>query len=274
MRSRLTVGAILLIGLSTSPLLHSTTAGVENPTSPPPSPPAAHCQKKSDGKSVKTSKDDLDEYSNTATIADPIEPLNRVTFWINHQLYRYVLKPISKSYDAVIPKPIRTGVYNVFENLEFPIRFVNDTLQFQFKRAGLETEKFVVNSTVGVGGLVRVSDHIPALAEVPPSDTAQTFANWGVGHGIYIVLPALGPRSLRDTVGLVGDYALYPVTWVTLGVLGGLSGASTYAVSTPDTVRSVHNKLNTYDTVTRNTIDRYLAVRTAYIQNRLKKNAQ
>jgi len=238
------------------------------------SAPTAHRHVKSDGKSVKSPQDDFGEYSDVATISDPLEPLNRVTFWVNHQLYRYILKPVSKTYDTVLPKPVRTGVYNVFDNLEFPIRFVNDTLQLKFKRAGLETEKFLVNSVAGVGGIMRVSDRIPSLNDVPAADTGQTFAKWGIDQGIYIVLPAIGPRSLRDTFGLVGDYALYPVTWITFGAFGGLSGASTFAVSSPDTARTLHGKMSTYDSLTRDTLDRYLAVRTAYIQNRKKRNAQ
>lgn len=261
---------VLLAGLITPQLANCATAEKQD-KSPAPT---AHRHVTSDGKSVKSSQDDLAEYNDVATIADPLEPLNRVTFWVNHQLYRYVLKPVSKTYDTVLPKPVRTGVYNVFDNLEFPIRFVNDTLQLKFKRAGLETEKFLVNSVAGVGGIMRVSDRIPSLNDVPSADTGQTFAKWGIDQGIYIVLPAIGPRSLRDTVGLVGDYALYPVTWITFGAFGGLSGASTFAVSSPDTARTLHGKMSTYDTLTRDTLDRYLAVRTAYIQNRKKRNAQ
>lgn len=261
---------VLLAGLLTPPFANCTSADKVDPSVTP----AKHRPVKSDGKSVKPSQDDLGEYTNVPTIADPLEPLNRGTFWLNHQLYRYILKPVSRTYDTVLPKLVRTGIYNVFDNLEFPIRFVNDTLQFKFKRAGLETEKFVVNSVAGIGGIMRVSDRIPALTDVPSADTGQTFAKWGIDQGIYIVIPAVGPRSLRDTVGLVGDYALYPVTWITFGAFGGLSGASTFAVSSPDTARTLHGKMSTYDSLTHDALDRYLAVRTAYIQNRLKKNAQ
>ena len=223
---------------------------------------------KQTGAAPDASDDDLDGYNHLASIADPLEPLNRGTFWLNHQLYRYVARPVSKTYDAVLPEPVRTGVFNVFDNLEFPVRFVNDVLQFKLKRAGQETGKFLVNSVAGVGGIIRMSDRLPALTAVPAADTGQTFAKWGIGQGIYIVLPAIGPKSLRDTVGLVGDYALYPVTWITFGVVGGLGGPMTYAVSSPDTARSLHGKLSTYDAVTQDTLDRYLAVRSAYIQNR------
>jgi len=225
---------------------------------------------KHDGKSVKTADDDLDEYANTATIADPLEPVNRVTFWVNDKIYTFLLRPISKTYEKVLPTRVRNGVYNVFDNLEFPVRFVNDSLQFKFNRAGQETEKFLINSTAGVGGFIKLSDRFPSLAGVPAAETGQTFAKWGIPHGPYIIIPVLGPRSLRDTVGLAGDYALYPVTWVSIYFS---SYSWTLAFSTPDTVRNTHEKLGTYDAITRNTLDPYLAVRSAYAQSR-KQAAQ
>ena len=227
-----------------------------------------------DGKSVKTGVDESDDYSQGVTISDPLEPLNRGTFWVNHQFYRYILHPLSSAYDTVLPKPVRTGVFNVFDNVQFPVRFVNDSLQLNYKRAGQETGKFVVNTVAGVGGIMRVSDRIPSLANVPGADTGQTFAKWGIGHGIYIVLPILGPKSIRDTVGLAGDYALSPVTWISFGVIGGIGSVTALAISTPDSARTLHGKLETCDAITHNTLDRYLAVRTAYIQSRKQTEAQ
>lgn len=225
---------------------------------------------KNDGKSVKMADDDHDEYSNAATIADPIQPVNRCTFWVNHQLYRYILKPISKTYDAVLPSPVRRGVFNIFDNLEFPDRFVNDLLQWKLKRAGYESEKFVVNSVAGVGGIMKVSDHIPSLSELPRPDTAQTFAKWGIAHGCYVVLPVFGPKSVRDTVGFAGDIALSPLFWISLWFP---SAAWLPAVSTPDSLRTFHDKFGAYDAATQNTMDRYLAIRSAYVQNRKKVEA-
>ncbi len=217
-----------------------------------------------DGKSVKAAEGDLNEYSATS-VADPLEPLNRATFWINDGLYTIILRPITKGYEFVIPKPVRTGIHNVFENVRFPVRFVNDTLQGNFKRAGYETGKFVVNSIAGVGGIGRPSDHIPALADVPEGDTGQTFAKWGIGHGIYIVLPVLGPSSLRDTVGIAGDYVLNPVNWVSF-VYGGY--AWTIAIPSTNSLRVTHEQLGVYDSASKSSLDKYLAIRSAYIQHR------
>jgi hypothetical protein len=83
--------------------------------------------------------DDLDEYSQLASIPDPAEPLNRGTFWLNHQLYNYLLRPVSKAYEFILPSPARKAIHNVFDNVEYPVRVVNHALQLEFKRADLET---------------------------------------------------------------------------------------------------------------------------------------
>jgi len=210
--------------------------------------------------------DEFDEYSEVASIPDAIEPVNRCFFWVNDQLYCFVFRPVSKAY-RVLPKQARTAVSNVYENVEFPVRFVNDLLQLKFKNADLEFRKFLVNSVAGVGGIVRVSDRIPALANIPAADTGQTLAKWGVGHGCYIVLPVLGPSSARDTVGRAGDYALNPLTWISFG---GVSAGASIAITAPNAVNTMDARIDTYDTVTRNAIDPYQAVRSGYSQYRKK----
>lgn len=229
--------------------------------------PAAAGKPKGDEKAPSGSsspQDDLDEYAVEA-IPDPLEPMNRGTFWFNHQLYRYVLKPVSKGYETVVPKPVRTGLYNAFDNIEYPVRVVNHTLQGNLPRAGQETGKFAVNTVLGVGGIIKMSDKFPALADVPSADTGQTFARWGIPHGPYLVIPIIGPRSTRDTVGLCGDYALNPVTW--LGIFYGM-WAWTVPVSVADTVVILPDKMGQYDAATENAVDRYISVRTAYVQYR------
>jgi phospholipid-binding lipoprotein MlaA len=226
---------------------------------------------KNNGNSPVAAEDDLDEYKDTAKIADPLQPVNRGIFWVNDRIYHWILKPISKTYDTVLPKPVRTGIFNVFDNVEFPIRFVNNLLQGNFHRSGQEAQKFGINTTVGLAGILRVSDRFPSLVDVPRADTGQTFAKWGIGHGCYIVLPLFGPKSLRDTVGLAGDYALDPVSWL---FLINPHAAWTLAITTPDSARSLHDRLNTYDSITQNSLDPYLAARSAYVQNRKKVSSQ
>jgi phospholipid-binding lipoprotein MlaA len=235
--------------------------------------PAAAAAPAGDGKTTAADVDDLDEYS-AAGIADPIEPVNRAIFAFNHGLYLVLLRPIARGYEIVVPKPVRRGIHNAYDNVRFPVRFVNSLLQAKFPQAGRETGKFLVNSTAGIGGIMRVSDRIPALADVPAADTGQTFAKWGVDHGFYLVLPVLGPNSLRDTVGTAGDAALNPITWVGFLFGGGyLWGGPnwTSGVSAGNTLRGLPDQMDAYDSVTENSLEKYIAARTAYVQFREAK---
>lgn len=253
---------LLLLVMAHASLLTSCTSAPRKKTDPSLS--TAVRGNKVKAKPVKVENHDGEEYA-AASVADPLEPLNRATFWLNDGIYTIALRPISKGYEKVVPRPVRESLDNVFENAKFPVRFVNNALQGNFRRVLLETEKFLVNSVIGVGGIVRQSDHFPALAEVPPADTGQTFAKWGIRNGPYIVLPLLGPSTLRDTVGFAGDYFLNPVNWVTI-VYGGW----TWLIAVPSTngLRALPHQINTYDSVTKNALDRYLAARSSYIQYR------
>lgn len=210
-----------------------------------------------------------DEYATVPDIADPLEPLNRGTFWVNDKLYTLIFRPIAKGYELVLPKPVRKGIDNAFENAKYPVRVVNCTLQGKFKRAGQETGKFVVNTLGGVVGIFQPAEKIPALANLPEEDTAQTFAKWGIPNGPYLVLPLLGPSSVRDTVGLAGDYALNPVNWPYLYWFGSRSKHDWIIVPPlSNTLRSIPTQIDKYDTVTKDAVDPYLSARSSYSQNR------
>jgi len=207
-------------------------------------------------------------------VPDPIEPVNRGLFTFNHGLYYAVFRPVSKGYKFLIPRPVREGIGNVFANIRFPIRFVNDLLQARFGDAGLETGKFLLNTTAGLGGILRVSDKFPALADLPDADTGQTLARWGVPHGVYIVLPVLGPSSLRETVGIAGDTALNPVAWTGFFFGGGLfwgGPAWTSAVSGAHAMSALPDRVDAYDAATQSALDRYLSARSAWAQYREAK---
>lgn len=210
--------------------------------------------------------DELDDYGSAAQVSDPFEGLNRATFKFNDGLYTYLLRPVSKGYQFVTPDPMEQGLDNFFDNVKFPVRFVNCGLQGKFGRAGKEVQKFGVNTIAGFGGFIRQSDKIPSLASVPDEDTGQTLAKWGLGHGPYIIVPVLGPSSMRDGVGLAGDYALNPINWGFF--LKGSAKDWAWVPSTVNTVRSLPGQLATYDEARANSVDPYLAVRSIYIQNR------
>ena len=121
----------------------------------------------------------------------------------------------------------------------------------------------------GVVGIFRSAENIPALANVPDEDTAQTLGKWGIPHGPYLVLPLLGPSSVRDTVGLAGDYALNPVNWPYLYWFGNRSKHD-WVIVPPlsNTLRSIPGQLDNYDTITKDAVDPYISARSAYSQSR------
>lgn len=210
--------------------------------------------------------DELDDYGSGVEISDPLEGLNRATFIFNDGLYNVVFRPVSKGYEFVTPGPVRTGLGNFFDNVKFPIRFMNSGLQGKFGRAGKEVQKFGVNTVAGFGGFIRQSDKIPSLASVPREDTGQTLGVWGLGHGPYLVLPVLGPSSMRDGVGYAGDYVLNPTSWGFF--LKGSARDWAWIPGTVDTVQSLPDKLSYYDESRNNSVDPYISVRSIYIQNR------
>jgi len=259
---------IALVVLAIVPLLANCSSTGRKASAEPLAPAPAGKDAAQSG-SNKTSapaakSDDVDEYA-AAEISDPLQDLNRATFRFNDGLYTFLFRPISKGYEAVFPSLVRQGIDNAYDNVKFPVRFVNCLLQVRFERAGKETEKFVVNTTVGVGGLVRMSDRISSLLDVPPTDTGLTFADWGMGHGPYIVIPFLGPSSLRDGVGLIGDYALHPVNW---GVFWHGRHDWTMIPPSVNTLRALPGQLGKYDAATSEAVDPYISVRSAYMQYR------
>ena len=259
--------------LAASPLLTDCSSTAAKKTAVKPSAEAVSVAATTKGKVVEKAgpakEEEMDEYATTADISDPLEKLNRGTFWVNDQLYTFIFRPIAKGYTLILPRPVRKGIDNAFENVKYPIRVVNCTLQGKFKRAGQETGKFLVNTVGGVGGVFRPAESIPALANLPDEDTAQTFGKWGIPNGPYLVLPLLGPSSLRDTVGLAGDYALNPVNWPYFWWYGSRSKHD-WVIVPPlsNTLRATPAQMDRYDTITKDAVDPYLSARSAYSQNR------
>lgn len=250
------------------PLLSQCTSSARKGTATASTIPAAKVgtdtKKTKEAAGKAESKDDLDEYA-VVEIHDPLEKLNRGTFWLNDKLYLVIFRPISKGYEAITPKRLRKGIYNAFENVKFPVRLVNSLLQGKVKGAGLQTEKFLVDTVAGLGGMIRVSDKIESLANLPDEDTGKTFARWGMGHGAYLVLPFLGPSSLRDGVGLAGDYAMNPVNW---GYFWNGEHDWTQIPPYANTLRALPGQLGVYDDAKRDAIDPYISIRAAYVQFR------
>ncbi|MGA6994458.1 MAG: VacJ family lipoprotein [Candidatus Deferrimicrobiaceae bacterium] len=197
------------------------------------------------------------------SLADPLEPVNRALFAFNDKAYFWVMKPVAQGYRAVVPEVMRLSVRNFFANLAMPVRFVNNLLQGKIRNSGVELLRFALNTTAGIGGLFDpAKDDFRLLPR--GEDLGQTFGTYGFGHGLYIVLPLLGPSSLRDTVGRAGDSFLDPVHYVedTEVIIGAKA---------LQTVNEVSLRIGEYEDLTKAALDPYVAVRDAYSQYRAKK---
>ncbi len=201
-------------------------------------------------------------------VADPLSPWNRAMFHFNDRFYFWVLKPVTRGYRVVIPKPVRSGVKNFFYNITTPIRMASCILQGKGRAVSGELARFLINSTVGVLGF---GNPAKRWAELNPSeeDLGQTLAVYGIGNGFYIVWPILGPSTLRDSVGMVGDWFLgdwflSPVSYVhPIEVYLGMRAI--------ETVNDTSFRIGDYEALKEAAIDPYVALRNAYIQLRKKK---
>lgn len=140
---------------------------------------------------------------------DPIEGFNRAMYAFNEGLDTVLIKPVAQGYEAVLPTPVRTGVTNFFGNIADFFIGVNNLLQGKPDQAVSDIGRVLINSTVGILGIFDVATN--AGLEKHEEDFGQTFGRWGVGDGAYVVLPVFGPRTVRDTFGLVLDIAADPV---------------------------------------------------------------
>ena len=200
-----------------------------------------------------------------AGIADPLEPFNRAMFHFNDKLYFWVLKPVAQGYGKIVPEPARVGVSNFFSNLASPIRIVNCLLQGNFSGAASELGRFTVNTLWGVGGLLDPASSEELKLTKQDGDFGQTLGVYGLGQGFYIHWPILGPSSPRDTVGRVGDFFLYPLSYLT-AEWDTFLGIWVY-----DKVNATSLSIGDYESLIEAAIDPYVAVRDAYVQYRLNK---
>lgn len=200
---------------------------------------------------------------------DPLEFVNRFTFAFNDMVDTLILQPAAATYRFLVPEPVQNGIRNVLRNLNGPVILANDLLQGEFDRAGDTFMRFLINSTIGLAGIFDVASDWGY--EYHDEDFGQTLGSWGVGEGFYLVLPILGPSSLRDGVGMVVDsymdpwpYVIdyYDLTddstkdWITIG-RRGLEGLDLRA-----------RNIETIENIKKDAVDYYARIRTLYRQNR------
>lgn len=212
---------------------------------------------------------------------DPWEPVNAKVFEFNRQVDRFVLKPVAKGYDFLLPDWVQVGISNIYYNLRFPPRLLNNVFQGKFKGASIEVARFLVNSTLGGVGLVDVAKDMGL--QTPEEDTGQTLGVYGVKPGPYLVLPLLPPFTVRDFVGFLGDIALNPINWLVAPIIEVKNVPSLIAhknrmtsslvqvgVRVEEMVNERSMNLEKFQGVEEATLDLYTAVRNAYLQKRAK----
>lgn len=194
---------------------------------------------------------------------DPFEKTNRAIFDFNNQVDKIVLVPVANAYRGVLPEPVRNSVHDFLQNLDEPIIFANDVLQARPDLAATTAARFVVNSTVGVGGLFDVA----SKTNLPfhNNDLGVTFAVWGFGEGPYLMLPVLGPSNVRDAIGEGGDAYGDPGNIVASDyhyVWASFARAGTQGIDE----RS--RNIETLADIERTSLDYYATIRSLYRQRR------
>lgn len=209
---------------------------------------------------------DLEAQRYYQEINDPLEPMNRQILKFNRGFEKVVLTPVAKTYRVLLPAPARKGVYNVLHNLKSPVIFSNDVMQGEAKRAGDTFLRFLVNSTLGIGGLFDVATKLGI--ESHDEDFGQTLAVHGAGEGFYLVLPIFGPSSPRDGIGLGIDILIDPIFWI---LRSENLNYVNYIRTGVDGVDRYTRNLDEIDELKRTSLDYYAALRSSYRQNRLSE---
>ena len=226
-----------------------------------------------------------DETAQDAEEYDPLEFINVRIFTFNYNLDKYVLKPVAKVYDRLLPDELELGIRNFFHNIRFVPRALNSLLQGKARRAGLEVGRFLINTTFGLAGFLDFAREVFDMEKPPLEDAGQTLAVYGVPPGPYLMVPVLGPFTLRDLFGYNADFFLDPFNYLILPSIEvegapepfidhtqrmtttmAQLGTRTFAIVNE---RSIN--LETFQGVEEGTVDLYGAVRNFYLQQRRKQ---
>ena len=194
---------------------------------------------------------------------DPFEPTNRVMFEVNEVIDKAVLQPIAEAYRDLLPKPVRSGIRNVLGNLRTPTILVGDLLQGNVTRARETLGRFIVNSTIGIGGIVDVGRRHNVIGH--SEDMGQTLAVWGVGEGFYMFVPLLGPTTARDLTGFAIDVYTNPQSLIGQGQILDVWNYTRIGMTVVDTREAL---LEPFDMVRKTSLDPYATLRSAYRQRR------
>ena len=210
---------------------------------------------------------------NKNQVKDCFESINRATFALNESLDKAIFKPAAKAY-RVLPSSVRTGTSNILVNLSSLITVPNNILQGEFKKAGINVGRFAINTTVGILGIYDVAEKMN-FPKYEKEDYGQTFGAWGIGPGCYVVLPVLGPSTVRDTAGsfinILGGDPYYNVSSNGNNEYLTTSQYMTTKILTGVNFRA--RNLETIDNLEKNSLDFYASVKSIYLQDRQRKIA-
>ena len=198
-----------------------------------------------------------------AAVSDPIEPANRLVFRFNQRLDRWLLDPMTDVYDTIVPAPARRAVRRALFNLDAPAVFMNDVLQLEPADASVTAARFAINSVFGACGLLDIAELVGLTGHY--SDFGQTMALYGVGSGPFLILPVLGPTTVRDGTGFLVDFWFRPTTYfltplsniVFTSIRDGTAGLAALDAQEP-----------ALDALEASSMDFYAALRSAYMQDR------
>jgi phospholipid-binding lipoprotein MlaA len=204
---------------------------------------------------------------NTQVYGDPLAPFNEKMFWFNLKLDHYVLHPVAQGYAKIAPVPVRESVGRFFDNVNFIPRMANNLFQLDLPEAGGELARFGINSTLGAGGLFDPADHWFGLKQ-HDNDFGLTLGHYGVPTGAYLVLPFLGPTTVRDGIGRGADGAMWPLPYFVPWYVS-LPTAAGMVVMQAVNYRSLH--LDLFEQVDRYAVDLYGAVQDGYLQHRVNE---
>ena len=254
----------LLVLLSVPALAQEGTASPQVST---PAPVGDEWTDDFSDEDFEDTEDDIEGVVEDEIIPDPLESLNRVVFAFNDRLYFYLLKPVARGW-RILPRSLRRSLSRFYDNLRAPMRMVNCGLQLRFRDAGTEALRFGVNSTVGLLGLFDPARKWWGLRR-QDEDFGQTLGHYGVGQGFYLVLPFMGPSSLRDGLARLVDtrfldpvYLLVKEDSLRLGLWG------------LDLINYLSLDKDTYESIKRDSLDPYRFMKNAYAQTRAAKVRQ
>lgn len=207
-----------------------------------------------------------EEYSYPDTdIRDPWQKFNRKVFRINTALDKALILPLAKLYRAVTFRHLRLSVRNIINNTQAPVIFANDILQGEFRRAGITVSRFAINSTIGIAGIADPATRmdLPRHSE----DFGQTLAVWHIPSGPYIVLPLMGPATLRDTAGKFVDRMFSPLFWIDTNA----SDAARASLTAAGILSLREELIEPVEQIEKNSLDYYTSVYSLYVQSRQKE---